>query len=358
MMKAIQLRYGNKQIPFEFDEERFEVLGRTEDRRVLSDLEIGKLFEQPFEAKPIEEEIGNGESVLIVVPDATRNVGAGQIVNLLVRRLIANGTLPFEIGIIFATGLHRTVTQSEKTEIVTPFIAQRLNLYDHDPTNLMGFMNLGETKSGIPIELNRKLVESDHVILVGGIGFHYFAGFTGGRKLVCPGLASRRTITGTHALAFDSERLARARGVGAGLLDGNPVHEAFLEIVEKIEPAFVFNTFVNNKGLITDLLCGHWKTAHAVACKRYEEQNSIDLPEKRELVIVSAGGEHSDINLIQAHKALETASRACTDGGSIILLAECKDGPGSSDFENAFATASNLELGEKLAAGYLSLIHI
>ncbi len=351
-MKGIQLRYGYKEIPFEFDESRFEVISREEERNTLSDLEIGRLFDQPFDANPIEEQIKTGESVLLVVPDATRKVGSGQIVNLLVRRLIANGTLPFEIGIIFATGLHRRVTPTEKAEIVTPFIARRVNMFDHDPSNLMGFLNLGKTGSGIPIELNRKLVESDHVILIGGIGFHYFAGFTGGRKLVCPGLASRRTIVGTHSLAFDSENIARAEGVGAGTLKGNPVHEEFLEIVEKVAPAYVFNTMTNDDGLVIDLICGNWKTSHVEACERFRRQHEIELAEKRELVIVSAGGENGDINLIQAHKALEAASKACIDGGSIILLAECRDGAGSSEFENALSIPVNHELGEALAANY------
>ena len=189
-MSSIKLGYGKTPIEFQFDKNRFSVLGETNPQTPLSDIEIGKKLDAPIGSKPLEEIINAGETVLIVVPDATRNVGSGQIVNLLVRRLIANGTIPFEINIIFATGIHRKVTEEEKNEILTPFIAQRINTLDHSPRDLVQIVRVGETKSGIPIEINRALTEHDHTIIVGGITFHYFAGFTGGRKSICPGLAS------------------------------------------------------------------------------------------------------------------------------------------------------------------------
>src|SRR4029079_4819086 len=128
-----------------------------------------------------------------------------------------------------ATGIHRRVTENEKSSILTPFIAQRIKTLDHDLSDLMQIVRLGETSGGIPVELNRALTEHDHVVLVGGVSFHYFAGFTGGRKLVCPGLASSKTVSATHKLAFDCEKENRRDGVGPGLLDGNAVHEAFME---------------------------------------------------------------------------------------------------------------------------------
>ena len=222
----IPLRYGKTQFDFEYEPDRFEILGTEDTRKPLSDLEIGLKLDQPIDSKSLDELIASGDSVLIVVPDATREIGCGQIVNLLVRRLIATGTKPFEINIIFATGIHRQVTEEEKKDILTPFIAQRIKTLDHDPRDLMQIMRFGETKSGIPIEANRKLTEYDHTIIIGGINFHYFAGFTGGRKLICPGLASAKTISETHKLAFDFERKTRREGVGLGELSKNPVHKS------------------------------------------------------------------------------------------------------------------------------------
>jgi lactate racemase len=351
-MPSIFLKYGSTTIPFEYSDENFTVLGHTEDRSPLTDVRIGEKLDAPIGSKTVEEMVQPGETVLIVVPDATRQTACGQVINLLVRRLIANGANAFDIRIIFATGIHRPVTEIEKQAILTPFIAQRIKTLNHGPRDLMQLIRLGETSGGIPIELNRALVGHDHVILVGGVTFHYFAGFTGGRKLVCPGLGSSKTISGTHKLAFDCERRSRAEGVDLARLDGNPVHEAFMEVVGKIDPAFAISTIVNDAGEAVDLFCGDWIASHRAACDKYAADHTIKTSEKRELVIASCGGFPHDINMIQAHKALETASRACIDGGTIVLLAECADGLGRKDFLDWFETGSSDELAEKLCAAY------
>lgn len=351
-MPTINLKYGKTEIPFAFDEGQFEVLGRFESKSPLSDVEIGEKLEDPVDSKIIEELIKPNETVLIVVPDATRNVAAGQVVNLLVRRLIANGTMPYEINIIFATGIHREVTAEEEKEILTPFIAQRVKTFNHNAKDLMQFLRLGETSNGIPIELNRKLSDYDHTILVGGITFHYFAGFTGGRKLICPGLGSSRTISETHKLAFDCEKMDRREGVEVGKLVGNPVHEAFIEVVEKNPPTFAINSIVNDKGELIDLICGDWKTSHEKACEIYAIDHTIKIKEKRDLIIVSCGGFPHDLNLIQAHKALEMASHSCNNGGTIIFLAECSKGLGRGDFINWFEADTSKDLAENLCKKY------
>ncbi len=351
-MPNIQLKYGKSHFSFDFDESRFQVLGDEKQNAPLTDAEIGNRLDNPIDSKPLEEIVGEGETVLIVVPDATRQTASGQIVNLLVRRLIASGTMPFDIRIIFATGIHRRVSEAEKQELLTPFIAQRVKTLDHGSRDLMQIVRLGETPAGIPIELNRALTEHDHIIIVGGITFHYFAGFTGGRKLICPGLASTRTISETHRLAFDCDSKTRRAGVETGNLDGNAVHEAFMEVVKQFPPAFSVNTIVNDKGEAVDLFCGDWISAHRAACDFYAENHTIKITEKRDLVIASCGGFPLDLNMIQAHKALESASSACNEGGTIIFLAECIDGLGRNDFLNWFEAENSAKLAENLCANY------
>lgn len=351
-MPIINLKYGSSEIPFKYDENKFEILGKTESKTPLSDVEIGEKLETPIDSKPFEEIIQPNETVLIVVPDATRKIACGQVINLLVRRLIANGTMPYEINVIFATGIHREVTDEEQKEILTPFIAQRIKTFNHNARDLMQFLKLGETSAGIPIELNRKLSEYDHTILIGGVSFHYFAGFTGGRKLICPGLGSSRTISETHKLAFDCETLDRRKGVGVGKLQGNSVHEAFIEVVEQKPPTFAISTIVNDSGELVDLFCGDWKTSHKTACEIYAKDNTIKINEKRDLVIVGCGGNPFDLNLIQAHKALEMASHCCTDGGTIYFLAECPKGLGRNDFIDWFVAKDSKELAKNLCEKY------
>ncbi len=351
-MPTINLGYGKSSVKFEYDANLFDILGKSETQTALTDIEIGKKLDNPIDSKTIEEIVQPNESVLIVVPDATRQTASSQIVNLLVRRLIANGTMPFDIRIIFAVGIHRRVTEAEKQSILTPFIAQRIKTLDHNARDLAQIVRLGETENGIPIELNRALTEHDQVIIVGGISFHYFAGFTGGRKLICPGLASSRTISATHKLAFDCETKSKRENVGTGILDGSAVHEAFTEVAGKLPPTFSVNTITNNKGEAIDLFCGDWISAHRKACESYASLHTIKIDEKRDLVIVSCGGFPHDINMIQAHKALDSASNACADGGTIIFLAECAEGLGRNDFLNWFDAGNSFELAEKLCENY------
>ncbi|MGI9036216.1 MAG: nickel-dependent lactate racemase [Pyrinomonadaceae bacterium] len=351
-MAQVKLGYGKSQINFAFDENRFQVLGEKADARRLSDAEIGERLDNPIDSKTIEEIISPDETVLIVVPDATRHAAAGQIVNLIVRRLIANGTNAANISIIFATGIHRAVTEAEKREILTEFIAQRVKNFNHDAKDLASIRRFGETRRGIPIELNRAVAEYDRIIIVGGVNFHYFAGFSGGRKMICPGLGSSRTINETHRLAFDCERKTRRAGVGAGLLAGNAVHEEFVEIVEKINPSFAVNSIVNEAGAATEIFAGNWKTSHARACDFYAANHTVEIAEKREIIVVSCGGFPSDLNMIQAHKALDAAASACADGGTIIFLAKCADGLGRNNFLKWFAAKDSAELAEVLCEKY------
>jgi len=335
-MSIIDLAFGSGAIPFEYDDVRFEILQNEQSDRALTDVELGERLDSPIDSETIEEIASPGETVLFVVPDATRRVGAGQIINLLVRRLIANGTAPNEMSVIFATGIHRPVTEAERSEILTPFIAQRLKVIDHGSRDLMKIIRVGETSGGIPVELNRALFEFDHVVLIGGVSFHYFAGFTGGRKLICPGLASAKTISATHKLAFDCEKLDRRDGVGVGLLEGNAVHEAFVEAASFAKIAFSATSIVNENGDVAALFCGDWISAHRAACDAFASANTLTIPEKRDLVIVSCGGYPHDINMIQAHKSLEAASLACSNGCTIVLVAERPDGLGRDDFLQVF----------------------
>lgn len=351
-MATIDLKYGRGVVPFEYEEERFSVLAAANDSAPLDDRTINERLDQPIGAEPFEETISPGETVLIVVPDATRASGSAQVVNLVVRRLIANGTRPHEIAIIFATGIHRQVTNEEKAEILTPFITQRIRTIDHRASGIANLAVVGETSGGISVSLNGALLDSDHVITIGAVSFHYFAGFTGGRKLICPGLASERTVEATHKLAFDCETLRRREGVGTGLLEGNAVHEAFLEAAKFVKNVFSISTVVSDSGEVVDLFCGDLVTSHRAACDAVAVKQTLRIEAKRDLVIVSCGGSPFDINLIQAHKALDTAAKACTAGGRIILLAECSEGTGRTDFLDWFDAESSIALALKLRTAY------
>ena len=244
-MSEIELGYGEQSIKLPFDD-RLTVLSiDSENEKPLTDIEIGNSLDSPIASPPLDDLVNPDDSVLLVVSDATRPTGSAQIVNLIVRRLIQSGVPASNIAIIFATGIHRPVTPDEKVELLTAFIAQRVRTLSHDAYDPDSLVSLGVTEGGIPVEVNKALTEFSKTILLGGINFHYFAGFTGGRKSICPGLASAETIERTHMLALDFERGGRKAGVGISLLDGNPVHEECERVAQFVRPAFGINTVVD-----------------------------------------------------------------------------------------------------------------
>ena len=353
MNSEIELAYGRNLVKFGWDADQFAVVASNDtSEKPLTDFEVGEAFDSPIESPPLDETVGSDDSVLFVVSDATRPTGSAQIVNLLVRRLVASGVSPSRMAVIFATGIHRRVSDQEKLELLTPFIVQRLKVIDHDAYDPARLSSYGKTDNGVEVELSSALREYSRVIVIGGINFHYFAGFTGGRKSICPGLASAKTIEATHMLALDFETGARKAGVGTALLDGNAVHQECDRIAERVNPAFSINAIVGAEKRAVKLFCGDWRAAHRTACEHYRNRNSVELPAKRDVVVASCGGFPYDINLIQAHKALDMASYACNGGGTIVLLAECADGLGRPDFMKWFASADARALAERLRHGY------
>lgn len=348
----IELGYGRGQLEFNFDTSRFDVIDTDNHELPLSDFEIGAAFDAPIASPPIDEIVSSDDSVLIVVSDATRATASAQVVNLLVRRLVQSGVSPARMAVIFATGIHRPVTEKERVELLTPFIVQRLRIIQHDAYDQSRLSSLGTTEGGVAVEVNSALREFSHVFLTGGITFHYFAGFTGGRKSICPGLASAKTIEATHMLALDFETGGRRAGVQTGRLDGNAVHEECERVASMIAPAFSVNTIVDEKKRGVKIFGGDWRLSHLAACDYYLEQYSVVVPEKRDVVIVSCGGFPHDINLIQAHKALDMAALACKDGGTIVLLAECSEGLGRPDFLKWFDESDSRALAACLVNGY------
>jgi len=349
----IELAYGRGFSELNFDPERFSVLtNANENDSALSDFEVGTAFDAPIASPPPDEIVSSDNSVLIVVSDATRATASAQVVNLLVRRLVQAGVSPARMAIIFATGIHRPVTEKERIELLSPFIVQLLRILQHDAYDRSKLTSLGTTDSGVTVEVNSALREFSHVFVTGGVTFHYFAGFTGGRKSICPGLASAKTIEATHMLALDFETGGRRRGVQTGRLEGNAVHEECERVAATVAPAFSINTIVNEKKSAMKVFSGDWRLAHRAACNFYLARCSVGIPAKREIVVVSCGGFPHDINLIQAHKALDMAALACEDGGTIVLLAECSDGLGRPDFLKWFEESNSRALAARLVDGY------
>jgi nickel-dependent lactate racemase len=293
-----------------------------------------------------------GESVVIVTSDITRYTGSELYLPLLVERLNRQGIADGNIKILIALGIHRPQSDHEHQKILGPLYG-RIRVSDHNCDDHAALTEIGTTSNGIKVSINRSAVEADHLILTGTIGFHYFAGFGGGRKSVLPGIASRKACMASHFTVLNpGEGNGKNTLAVTGNLEGNPVHLAMVEGCAMAKPAFILNTVLAADKRIIAAFAGDWLLAHEAGCRFYRERFAYPLSEKGDLVIASCGGFPKDINLIQAHKSMEYAAQAIKDGGVMILLAECRDGFGNGTFFSWFRHKSLKEFEAALRAQY------
>ena len=177
--------------------------------------------------------------------------------------------------------------------------------------------------------LNRKAVEADRLVLIGSASFHYHAGFGGGRKSIVPGIAGRETIAFTHSLTIDPAEDRICPGVAIGALDGNPVSETMFECAMLCPADFIVNTVLAPDGSLAGVFAGEMDIAHRAACRLVEKISKVDISNKADFVIASAG---SASNWIQSHKAFYHAHLAVHDRGRVILEAKCPEGIGNERF--------------------------
>jgi len=293
-----------------------------------------------------------GEKVVVVTSDITRYTGSEIYLPLLVERLNCQGIADGDIEILIALGIHRKQTEHEHRRIIGPLYG-RIRVSDHDCDDPDMLTCIGTTSSGINVSINRRAVEADHLILTGTIGFHYFAGFGGGRKSVLPGIASRQACMASHFTVLNpGEGSGKNPLAVTGNLEGNPVHQAMVEGCALAKPAFILNTVLAADKRVIAAFAGDWREAHEAGCRFYHDNFAYPLAEKSDLVVASCGGFPKDINLIQAHKSMEYAAQALKPGGVLILLAECRDGFGNGTFFNWFRHKSLETFETALRAQY------
>lgn len=280
--------------------------------------------------------IKRGEQVVIVTSDITRYTGSDIYLPLLMERLCNCGVNDGDITVIIALGIHRHQSEAEHKKIMGSLYG-RIRVADHDCDDPGKLVTLGVTTTGLEVSINRTVAEAEHVILTGTIGFHYFAGFSGGRKSVLPGVASRKSCMASHfAVLNPGDASGKNPYAATGILDGNPVHQNMVDACAMLKPLFILNTVLSPEKKLLAAFAGDWREAHAEGCSYYAREFSFAIRERSDLVVVSCGGFPKDINLIQAHKSMEYASKALRDGGVMILLAECRDGYGNGTFFDWF----------------------
>ncbi len=285
-------------------------------------------------------EIAKAESkVAIVVDDATRKAPSEIMLLPVLAELNLAGVKDENITIIFGTGTHRAVKPEEATAILGAEVINRIKTVSHD-CKALDLVNIGTTKThGNKVFVNRVFTEADVRILLGDVGFHYYAGYGGGRKSVLPAVSGEETIKHNHSM------LLHANALTGNLVD-NPVHQDMIEGARLAKVDFIVNTVENKKGEIVKAFAGDLEQAFAEAVKLVDAMFRVTLERRADILVVSAGGYPADINLYQAYKALDNSLDAVKRGGVIILVAECPDGHGNQVFYDWMARLGDLKYVE------------
>jgi lactate racemase len=244
--------------------------------------------------------------------------------------MVEHGVDPEAISIHIAYGTHPR--QSDEASQNAYGSAYKGYRWVHHHCDKGPFMRLGETRRGTPVYLRQDLAGASSVITFGAISHHYFAGYGGGRKLIFPGLGKKESIYANHRLFLEAESRNLADGCRSGRLDGNPLAEDLAE-VERFRPADLsIHGILNSRGEVCDLMVGEGDDLFRRACARHGEGSEVVIKRRYDLVVASCGGFPKDINFIQSHKAIHHAADFVRNDGTLIVLAECRDGIGSQTF--------------------------
>ena len=327
-MKTLDLRYGKKKITLKLEEGRVLSVLSGKKLSPLTNLEekIKRVLTYPISSKSLREIFKPGEKTAIIVSDRTRNVAASVFLPVIINELNSIGIPDNDIFIVFACGTHRLHTKKEHAAIVGEDIAGRIKLLDHDCNDKANLIELGVTSRGTQVEVNKKVAEADRIILTGAVTYHYFAGYGGGRKAVLPGISAFQTIQTNHKLCLTSDKAK------TGVLEGNPVHEDMLEAAKMLDPDMLFNVIMDDSGRISSIFAGDLQAAHEAGCEALDNSFKVNIENKAKFIIASAGGGTKDLNFVQTHKAMENASYALEDGGTMILLGESSEGFPSGEY--------------------------
>lgn len=354
------LKYGEKQLDLEVPD-HVEILSPRAELPAVPDPleEIRKALNEPIQSFTITEIVQQmkPKRVAILVSDLTRPSPSHIIVPPILEELNRAGVKPEQIRIVFGLGFHRKMTEEEMKKAIGEEIFKRYPCLNHDVNDCV---RIGETSRGTPVEVFKSVVESDLIIATGNLELHWFVGYSGGHKALLPGVCSKMSIEKNHSLMLSDQAVA-------GNIDTNPVRLDIEEAGTMANVRFIVNVVLNSKKQIVKAVAGHPVFAHREGVKYIDQMYKVPIEKKYDIVVASCGGFPKDINLYQAQKGLDNAFHAVKDGGTIILVAECREGFGEKTFEEWMRKAnspdeplewikSNFVLGGHKAVGFCKVL--
>lgn len=330
----IGIPYGRASLPVTLPDGAEPTVIRKAELPKLADgaAAIREAFENPVGSPPLGELARGQTSACILICDITRPVPNGLFLRPMIETMAANGIPLDRITVLVATGLHRPNKGAELEELVgDPWVLANVTVANHFALNDDDHVDLGATETrGTPVSIDRRFVEADLRIATGLVEPHFMAGWSGGRKVVAPGVAGHKTIRTFHSARFMEDPLA----VQCNLV-GNPLHEEQLEIVRKLGSIYALNTVLDED---RDLVCvtfGEIIASHLAAVDFVSESTQVDVGRKFSTVVTSSAGYPLDKTYYQTVKGMVTPLDILAPGGTLIIASECSEGFGSPEFRDA-----------------------
>ncbi|HEX3721612.1 MAG TPA: nickel-dependent lactate racemase [Nitrolancea sp.] len=305
------------------------ITAAVEDAR----LAVRAALEQPIESARLREIARDKQSATIVINDVTRPCPTQLLVEELLVDLADAGLTDDQISLLVATGNHRPNSAEELCEMLGAELVARLRVVNHDGTDPDQLVLLGQTPGGVPLEVNRLVVDTDLTILTGIVTPHQTAGFSGGRKSIMPGVASEFALRTHHSPPI------RSLEPVMGVMENNVFHAESLAAARMVGVDFIINVVKNQQGGIVAVVAGDLDAAHRAGVAICDAAWRVQLRERADISIVSPGGYPKDIDLHQAQKAVSAAEQITRRGGPIILVAKCR--VGTSSFASALIRAES-----------------
>ncbi len=321
-VKYICIPYGNKELNAKVPLNQVFFEGIPKYFPGLKNFEKTLLdrLNNPTSGEPLKSLVKNKNKILILIEDNTRYTPVDKILPILIHYLEDCGVALNNIEILTAPGTHRKMTDAEIEEKVGLEIVKTIGIFQHDITEKKDIVALEPIyigKSKIPVEVNKKVLESDVIIGIGNITPHTEAGYTGGGKIVQPGICGYSTTAATHVAA------ALLEDIPIGVVE-NPCRHGIEAVAKTVGLSFIINVVKNIKGEVNEIVTGDFVIAHREGALIAKDMYSIEIPEKVDIVITSAYP--YDIDWWQAEKGLISAFFAVKEGGCIVLAADCPEG--------------------------------